>query len=82
MFGWLKRIRAFAKPAGGGQRFGVRFLRARYEVANNAYARGIVLTLANDVIGTGPRLQMLSEKAGFSHVVGTSHVFHLAPQRP
>jgi len=33
---------------------------ARYEVANNSYARGIVLTLANDVIGTGPRLQMLS----------------------
>jgi len=43
--------------------------RARYEVANNSYARGIVLTLANDVIGTGPRLQMLlpaeaSAKAG------------------
>ncbi len=36
--------------------------RARYEVANNSYARGIVLTLANDVIGTGPRLQMLTEK--------------------
>ncbi len=35
--------------------------RARYEVSNNSYARGIVLTLANDVIGTGPRLQMLSE---------------------
>jgi lambda family phage portal protein len=34
--------------------------RARYEVANNSYARGIVLTLANDTIGTGPRLQMLS----------------------
>ncbi len=33
--------------------------RARYEVANNSYAKGIVLTLANDVIGTGPRLQML-----------------------
>ena len=33
--------------------------RARYEVANNSYARGIVLTLANDVIGTGARLQML-----------------------
>jgi len=37
--------------------------RARYEVANNAYARGIVLTLANDVIGTGPRLQMLADSA-------------------
>jgi len=37
--------------------------RARYEVANNSYARGIVLTLANDVIGTGPRLQMLLSAA-------------------
>lgn len=34
--------------------------RSRYEIANNSYARGIVLTLANDVIGTGPRLQMLT----------------------
>jgi len=34
--------------------------RARYEVANNAYAKGIVLTLANDTIGTGPRLQLLT----------------------
>ncbi|HXG09481.1 MAG TPA: phage portal protein [Gemmataceae bacterium] len=37
--------------------------RARYEVANNSYARGIVLTLANDVVGTGPRLQMLTPNA-------------------
>jgi len=35
--------------------------RARYETANNAYAKGIVLTLANDVVGTGPRLQLLTE---------------------
>ncbi|MBX7106485.1 MAG: phage portal protein [Gemmataceae bacterium] len=35
--------------------------RARYEVANNSYAKGIVLTLAHDVVGTGPRLQMLTE---------------------
>src|SRR5690606_22974194 len=35
--------------------------RARYEVANNSYAKGIVLTLANDCIGTGPRLQLLSD---------------------
>jgi capsid protein len=34
--------------------------RSRYEVANNSYARGIVLTLANDCIGAGPRLQMLT----------------------
>lgn len=38
--------------------------RARYEVANNSYARGIILTLANDTVGTGPRLQMLSPDAG------------------
>ncbi len=38
--------------------------RSRYEAANNSYARGIVLTLANDVIGTGPRLQMLLADAG------------------
>jgi lambda family phage portal protein len=35
--------------------------RARYETANNSYAKGIVLTLANDVVGTGPRLQLLTE---------------------
>jgi len=36
-----------------------------YEVANNSYAKGMggVLTLANDTIGTGPRLQMLTEDA-------------------
>lgn len=32
--------------------------RSRYEIANNTYARGIVLTLTNYVIGTGPRLQL------------------------
>jgi lambda family phage portal protein len=32
-------------------------------MANNSYARGIVLTLAHDTIGTGPRLQMLTEDA-------------------
>lgn len=34
--------------------------RSRYEVANNSYALGVALTLANDCIGTGPRLQVLS----------------------
>ena len=43
--------------------------RARYEVANNSYARGIALTLANDVIGTGPRLQMLTDSAEASQTV-------------
>lgn len=32
-------------------------------IRDNSYARGIVLTLANDSIGTGPRLQMLTPSA-------------------
>jgi len=43
--------------------------RSRYEVANNSYARGIVLTLANDVVGTGPRLQMLTPDAAANRIV-------------
>jgi len=43
--------------------------RARYEVANNSYARGIVLTLANDVVGTGPRLQMLTPDANANRLI-------------
>lgn len=35
--------------------------RARYEVANNCYARGMVHTLAGDMVGTGPTLQLLTE---------------------
>jgi len=35
--------------------------RSRYEAANNSYAKGIVSTLANDCVGTGPRLQMLTD---------------------
>jgi capsid protein len=52
--------------------------RARYEVANNSYARGIVLTLANDIVGTGPRLQMLTDDAGINRIVETE--FHLWAQ--
>jgi lambda family phage portal protein len=43
--------------------------RSRYEVANNSYARGIVLTLANDCIGTGPRLQMLVDDDGTNRII-------------
>ncbi|TWU39330.1 phage portal protein [Novipirellula artificiosorum] len=43
--------------------------RSRYEVANNSYARGITLTLANDVVGTGPRLQMLTPDANANRIV-------------
>jgi len=40
---------------------GVLRSRARYEVASNSLAKGIVLTLANDLIGTGPRLQLVTD---------------------
>ena len=43
--------------------------RSRYEVANNSYARGIVLTIANDTIGTGPRLQLLSEDVSLNRQI-------------
>jgi lambda family phage portal protein len=32
--------------------------RARYEDQNNGYCKGMVLTLANDLVGTGPTLQV------------------------
>lgn len=35
--------------------------RARYEVRNNSFARGIVTTIANDTVGRGPRLRMLTK---------------------
>lgn len=34
--------------------------RARYERSNNSYLEGITQTLANDTVGTGPRLQLLT----------------------
>ena len=48
--------------------------RARYEVANNAYARGLVLTLAATCIGTGPRLQLLSEDDQFNTLVESEFI--------
>jgi hypothetical protein len=53
VFRWLSNLFT-AKPTQALSRRALRMLRARYEVANDSYARGIVLTLANDVIGTGP----------------------------
>ena len=57
--------------------------RARYEVKNNSYARGIVLTLANDSVGTGPRLQMLSDDPTLNHSVETEfHAWAQAVELP
>ena len=41
--------------------------RARYEVANNCYLSGMVQTLANDCIGTGPRLQLLTQDSALNN---------------
>jgi len=43
--------------------------RARYERANNSYLAGISATLANDLIGTGPRLQLDSGDAEADRIV-------------
>ncbi len=43
--------------------------RARYEVANNGYARGMVNGLANYVVGTGPRLQMVTIDPDANHAI-------------
>lgn len=43
--------------------------RARYETANNSYAAGMLLTLANDTIGTGPRLQMQTRDATTNQLI-------------
>jgi lambda family phage portal protein len=46
--------------------------RARYEaLENNCYAKGMVLTLANDTIGTGPRLQLRTPDAEVNSKVET-----------
>jgi lambda family phage portal protein len=35
--------------------------RARYECQNNSFAAGLIRTLVNDTVGTGPRLQLLTD---------------------
>ena len=43
--------------------------RARYEVANNSYARGLTSTLANYIIGPGPRLQIVGSDRDANRLV-------------
>lgn len=43
--------------------------RARYERDNNPYFLGLVLSIANDVQGTGPRLQILSDDEGLNQAI-------------
>jgi len=66
---WANAVLLSANAANNPQVRRTLRARARYEVANNSYARGIVLTLANDCVGTGPRLQMLTEHTEANRVV-------------
>jgi lambda family phage portal protein len=43
--------------------------RARYEIANNSYAKGIVSTIAAYTIGTGPKLQVMTDDNAINDVV-------------
>ena len=51
--------------------------RSRYEVGNNCYASGVGLTIANDCIGTGPRLNIDAEQSGSISQADAEAVEHL-----
>jgi len=44
--------------------------RARYERANNAYVHGICITKSNDLIGTGPRIQLNTGSVEADRAIG------------
>lgn len=59
---WANADGRSAKSANDAETRRLLRTRARYEAAeNNSWAWGMVHTLANDTIGTGPRLQLLTE---------------------
>jgi capsid protein len=61
-----------ALSARAANNLGVRRLlrnRSRYERDNNGYAAGLVGTLANDLVGTGPRLQAHTGEEGLNRRV-------------
>ena len=46
-------------------------IRSRYEVQNNCYAAGLVSTLVSDTVGTGPRLQVLTDSDATNTLIET-----------
>lgn len=68
--------------------------KSRYLVANNCHARGITLAVANDMIGTGARLQVLYDDESLCDAIESAwnewanavqlgqklHTFHLASE--
>lgn len=66
---------ADAKSANAANDPGVRQTlrnRARYEYANNCYCNGMVRTLAFHTIGTGPRLQVVTENEDSNRQIETA----------
>lgn len=65
--------RADLLDADSSNSYGVRSTlrqRSRYECQkNNSYAKGLVLTLANDLIGTGPRLQLSTRNKNLNGLI-------------
>lgn len=50
--------------------------RSRYEFNNNSYCHGMVQTLANGVVGTGPVLQMRTQDEGLNKAVEEIYEIH------
>lgn len=51
--------------------------RCRHEAANNCYAAGMIRTIANDTIGTGPRLQLAGADTGANREIERAFAEHL-----
>ena len=49
--------------------------RARYEIANNCYAMGVGETIANDFVGTGPRLHIDDDRLSEDERAGVEEKF-------
>lgn len=43
--------------------------RVRYEIRNNCYAKGMSITKADDIVGTGPRLQVESDNEKLAQAI-------------
>ena len=43
--------------------------RCRYEYRNNAYARAMVMSWANEIVGTGPKLQMQTDNSKLNTMI-------------
>lgn len=48
--------------------------RSRYEASNNPWVAGMITTLAYDIIGTGPRLQVLTDKPRINNAIEADFV--------